>query len=78
MLTPSTGALDLDQLAQLGDCILEASLPKISATVVDNPNTITTTQLAVKVVQLTERLDKLTSQVKGYWRQSRSRRFNNR
>ena len=60
VLTPSAGALDLDQLA-LADRILEASPPAISATTADNPNTITTTQLAAKVAQLTERLDKLTS-----------------
>ena len=87
VLTPSAGALDLDQLAQLADRILEASPPTISATTADNPNTITTTQLATQVAQLTERLDKLTSQMtktinqlKGYRRQSRSRspgRFNN-
>ena len=88
VLTPSAAALDLDQLAQLADRILEASPPAISATTADNPNTITTTQLAAQVAQLTERLDKLTSQMtktinqlKGYRRQSRSRspgRFNNR
>ena len=88
VLTPSAGALDLDQLAQLADRILEASPPAISAATADKPNTITTTQLAAQVAQLTERLDKLTSQMtktinqmKGYRRQSRSRspgRFNNR
>ena len=88
VLTPSAGALDLDQLAQLADRILEASPPTISATTADNPNTITTTQLDAQVAQLTEQLDKLTSQMikminqlKGYQRQSRSRspgRFNNR
>ena len=63
VLTPSAGALNLDQLVQLADRILEASPPAICATTADNPNTITTTQLAAQVVQLTEWLDKLTSQM---------------
>ena len=50
VLTPSTGALDLDQLAQLADRILEATPPAISATTADNPNTITTTQLSAYII----------------------------
>ena len=83
VLTPSAGALNLDQLAQQADCILEVSPPTIAANNVDQPNQgsdTTPTQLAAQVVQLTEWLDQLTSQMAQTicqltcpWCQSRSR-----
>ena len=58
VLTPSTEALNLDQLAQLADRIVETSpMPTIAAT------TDTTSQLAAQVADLTKRLDQLTSQM---------------
>jgi len=45
VLTPSAGALDLDQLAQLADRILEASPPTIAATMLRNFNMVQTPPL---------------------------------
>ena len=59
VLTPSAGALSLDQLAQLADRIVEASpTPTISAT-----DTHMHSQLTAQVTELTKRLDRLTSQI---------------
>jgi len=83
VLTPSAGALNLDQLAQLADHILEASPPSIVATTVyqlAKQDSDTTTRLAAQVAQLTKGLDQLTSQMAKSinqltrkWRFSRSR-----
>ena len=57
VLTPSAGALSLDQLAQLADRIVEASpTPTISAT-----DTHKHSQLTAQVTELTKHLDQLTS-----------------
>ena len=57
VLTPSAGALNLDQLTQLADRIVEASpTPTISAT-------NTTTQLTDQVSELTRRLEDLSTQM---------------
>ena len=59
VLTPSAGALSLDQLAQLADRIVEASpTPTIAAT-----DTHLHSQLTAQVTELTKRLDQLTSQM---------------
>ena len=82
VLTPSTGDLSIDQLAQLVDRILEASVPSISPNSTQQMTQAdpTTTQLAAQVTQLAERLDKLTNQMAKtinqlthYWRQLQSR-----
>ena len=60
VLTPSAGDLNLDQLAQLADRIMEASLtPAIAAT----HTTPTTNQLTMQVEELTRRLDELSTQM---------------
>ena len=59
---PSAADLSLNQLSQLADRIVEASpTPTISAT--DSHSADTHSQLAVQVMELTRRLDKLTSQM---------------
>ena len=76
VLTPSAGDLSIDQLAQL------ASPPSISATSTQQMVQVdpTTIQLTAQVMQLAERLDKLTTQMAKtinqlthYRHQSRSR-----
>jgi len=59
VLTPSTSALTLNQLADLANRIVEASPTTTVVAVQDD----TTTQLATQVTHLTERLDKLASQM---------------
>ena len=57
VITPSAGALNLDQLAQLADRIVEASpTPTIAAT-------NTTAQLTDQVSELTRRLEDLSTQM---------------
>ena len=65
VLTPSAEDLGIDQLAQLADQILEASPPSISATSTQQMAQAdpTTTQLAAQVMQLAERLDKLSTTI---------------
>ena len=58
LLTPSAGEINLDKLAQLADCIVEASsMRTIAATEADT----TTSQLTAQVNELAKRLDELTS-----------------
>ena len=58
VITPSAGALNLDQLAQLADCIVQASpTPTIAAT-------NTTAQLTDQVSKLKRQLEDLSTQMK--------------
>ena len=57
VITPSAGALSLDQLAQLADRIVEASPTPTIAT------TNTTAQLTDQVSELTRRLEDLSTQM---------------
>ena len=70
VITPSAGDLNLEQLAQLADRIMEASpTPIIGAA-------NTTDQLTAQVMELTRRLDELSSQMSkavNTFRRSRSR-----
>ena len=57
VITPSAGALNIDELAQLADRIVEASpTPTIAAT-------DTTAQLTDQVSELTRRLEDLSTQM---------------
>ena len=57
VITPSAGALNMDQLAQLADHIMEASPTPTIAT------TNTTAQLTDQVSELTRRLEDLSTQM---------------
>ena len=60
VLTPSAAALSHEELAQLADRIVEASLTPATISAVD-----THSQLTTQVMELSKRLDQLTNQMSG-------------